>query len=191
MIRLTGEGGRCPLALLITPRQRGDTSQLIPLMERIRVGRAGGGHPRTRPGHLGGVRRTRPPKKPPLPAKTSDQACHPRAEEPGGNRQARGSKGGRPASFDKATYKRRNEVKRRINALKNFWAVTMRFNNRAHTSTTTPSLWPRSGCGSARDLLRYCSRACIESPACLARRRSWLSVVLERRPPTSSRETHK
>jgi len=30
--------------------------QFIPVMERIRVGRPGGGHPRTRPHHLGGGR---------------------------------------------------------------------------------------------------------------------------------------
>lgn len=53
-IHLAGEGGRRPLALLITPGQWGDAPQLIPVMERIRVGRPGGGHPRTRPDHLGG-----------------------------------------------------------------------------------------------------------------------------------------
>jgi hypothetical protein len=42
-IHLAGEGGRRPLALLISP-----------VMERIRVHRPGGGHPRTRPDHLGG-----------------------------------------------------------------------------------------------------------------------------------------
>lgn len=53
-IHLAGEGGRRPLALLITPGQSGDAPQLIPVMERIRVHRPGGGHPRTRPDHLGG-----------------------------------------------------------------------------------------------------------------------------------------
>lgn len=36
------------------------------------------------------------------------------------SRQARSSKGGRPTGFDKTLYKRRNEVERTINALKNF-----------------------------------------------------------------------
>lgn len=53
-IHLAGEGGLRPLALLITPGQRGDSPQLIPVLERIRVKRLGGGHPRTRPDHLGG-----------------------------------------------------------------------------------------------------------------------------------------
>lgn len=42
------------------------------------------------------------------------------------NRQARGSKGGRPVGFDKTIYKRRNEVERTINAIKNFRAVATR-----------------------------------------------------------------
>lgn len=53
-IHLAGEGGCRPLALLITPGQWGDAPQLIPVMERIRVGRLSGGHPRTRPDQLGG-----------------------------------------------------------------------------------------------------------------------------------------
>jgi hypothetical protein len=53
-IHLAGEGGLRPLALLITPGQWGDSPQLIPVLERIRAKRSGGGHPRTRPDHLGG-----------------------------------------------------------------------------------------------------------------------------------------
>ncbi|MFF8659686.1 transposase [Streptomyces huasconensis] len=55
-LHLAEEGDRRPLALLITPGRRGDAPQLILVMERIRVGRAGGGHRRTRPDHLGGDR---------------------------------------------------------------------------------------------------------------------------------------
>jgi hypothetical protein len=53
-IHLAGEGGRRPLSFVITPGQWGDAPQLIPVMEGIRVARLGGGHPRTRPDHLGG-----------------------------------------------------------------------------------------------------------------------------------------
>lgn len=42
-----------PLALLITPGQWGDSPQLIPVLERIRVKRPEGGRPRTCPNHLG------------------------------------------------------------------------------------------------------------------------------------------
>jgi transposase len=59
-IHLAGEGGRRPLALLITPGQWGDAPQFIPVIERIRDGCLGGGRPRTRPYHLGGDKGGRP-----------------------------------------------------------------------------------------------------------------------------------
>lgn len=48
------------------------------------------------------------------------------------NRPARGSKGGGPVGFDKRIYKRRNEVERTFNALRNFRAVATRFDKRAY-----------------------------------------------------------
>jgi transposase len=55
-IHLAVEGGRRPLSFAITPGQWSDAPQLIPVMEGIRVARLGGGHPRTRPDHLGGAK---------------------------------------------------------------------------------------------------------------------------------------
>ncbi len=64
-------------------------------------------------------------------------------------RHGRGSKGGRPTSFDKTIYKRRNEVERTINKLKSFRAVATRYDKRAYTfHGTVPvaaiRLWLRS-----------------------------------------------
>lgn len=53
-IHLVGEGGRRPLAFLITPGQWGDAPQLIPVLERLNVPRLTTGRPRTRPDHLSG-----------------------------------------------------------------------------------------------------------------------------------------
>jgi transposase len=61
------------------------------------------------------------------------------------NRKRRGSKGGRPAGFDKTIYKRRNEVERTILALKNSRAVATRFDERAyvfHGTVTLASIRP-------------------------------------------------
>lgn len=52
-IHLVGEAGCRLLAFVITPGQWGDAPQLIPVLEQIRVHQSEGGHPRTRPNHLG------------------------------------------------------------------------------------------------------------------------------------------
>ncbi|MFD9568738.1 IS5 family transposase [Streptomyces sp. NPDC059982] len=147
-IHLAGEGGRRPLAFLITPGQWGDAPQMIPTLERIRVLRTSGGRPRTRPDHVGGDkayssrqnrRYLRRQIKHTIPERIDQRA----------NRQRRGSAGGRPTGFDKAIYKHRNEVERTFNALKCFRAVATRFDKRAyvfHGTVTVASLrlWLRS-----------------------------------------------
>ena len=46
---------RCrPLTRILTPGQHGDCPQFIPLLQAIRIGRRGGGWPRTRPGRVMG-----------------------------------------------------------------------------------------------------------------------------------------
>lgn len=131
-IHLAGEGGRRPLALLITPGQWGDAPQLIPVMERIRVGRLNGGRPRTRPDHLSGGKAYSSRRNRRYLRRRQIKHTIPEPRNQRANRQARGSKGGRPAGFDKTVYKRRNEVERTISALKNSRAVATRFDKRAY-----------------------------------------------------------
>ncbi|CAM5251394.1 hypothetical protein GCM10010253_41030 [Streptomyces badius] len=64
------------------------------------------------------------------------------------NRKRRGSKGGRPTGFDTEIHKRRNEVERTVNRLKNSRAVATRYGKRAylfHGTVTTAAvrLWLR------------------------------------------------
>ncbi|MFJ8387807.1 IS5 family transposase [Streptomyces sp. NPDC094438] len=131
-IHLAGEGGRRPLALLITPGQWGDAPQLIPVMERIRVSRLGGGRPRTRPDHLGGDKAYSSRRNRRYLRRHQIKHTIPEPKNQRANRQRRGSRGGRPAGFDKTIYKRRNEVERTIKRLKNFRAVATRFDKRAY-----------------------------------------------------------
>ncbi|QUC63479.1 IS5 family transposase [Streptomyces sp. A2-16] len=144
-IHLAGEGGRRPLALLITPGQRGDAPQLIPVMECVRVARRDGGRPRTRPGHLGGDRAYSSRRNRRYLRRRQIKHTIPEPKNQRANRRHKGSRGGRPAGFDRTIYKRRNEVERTINALKSFRAVATRFDERAYVfygTVTVASIRP-------------------------------------------------
>ncbi|WP_093878422.1 IS5 family transposase [Streptomyces sp. TLI_105] len=147
-IHLAGEGGRRPLAMLITPGQWGDSPQLIPVLERIRVKRPSGGHPRTRPGHLGGDKAYSSRRNRRYLRRRQIKHTIPEPKDQRANRRRRGSRGGRPAGFDKEMYRRRNEVERTINRLKHSRAVATRYDKRAyvfHGTVTVASirLWLR------------------------------------------------
>ncbi|MGW8972017.1 IS5 family transposase [Streptomyces platensis] len=131
-IHLAGEGGRRPLALLLTPGHWGDAPQFIPVMERVRVARLGGGHPRTRPDHLGGDKAYSSRRNRRYLRRRQIKHTIPEPRNQRTHRRSRGSKGGRPTGFNKEIYKRRNEVERTINALKGFRAVATRYDKRAY-----------------------------------------------------------
>lgn len=131
-IHLAGEGGRRPLALLITPGQWADAPQLIPVMDRIHVGRLGSGRARTRPDHLGGDKAYSSRRNRSYLRRRQIKHTIPEPKNQRANRRNRGSKGGRPTGFDVTIYKRRNEVERTINALKNSRAVATRYDKRAY-----------------------------------------------------------
>ncbi|GAP45848.1 transposase IS4 protein [Streptomyces azureus] len=153
-----GEDGRRPLALLVSPGQWGDAPQLIPVMERVRVARLDGGRPRTRPDHLGGDKAYSFRRNRRYLRRRQINHTIPEPKNQRANRHRRGSKGGRPAGFDKTIYKRRNEVERMINALKNSgpWP---RDSTSAPISSTAPSPWLRSAFCSSRDHLAFVTRS--------------------------------
>ena len=125
--------GRCrPLSLIVTPGQRADCTQFRPVLEKIRVPRIGSGRPRRKPDSLAadkaysngpcrqylrrrGIRHA-------IPEKADSQAV----------RQRKGSRGGRPPSFDEDRYKKRNTIERAINRLKQYRAVATRYDKRGY-----------------------------------------------------------
>ncbi|MFE5406786.1 IS5 family transposase [Streptomyces sp. NPDC056580] len=148
-IHLACDGRGRPLAILLTPGQRHDSSCARPLLERIHVPRTGVGRPRCRPDHViadkayssrgfraylrkRGIACTIPEK--------NDQKRH---------RRNRGRRGGRPPAFDRQTYRQRNIVERCFNRLKGFRGVATRYDKTATSYEAAVSLasfllWARS-----------------------------------------------
>ena len=148
-IHLACDGRGRPLAVLLTPGQRHDSTCARPLLERIRVPRIGRGRPRCRPDQVvadkayssrgfraylrkRGIACTVPEK--------SDQKRH---------RHNRGRRGGRPPAFDRQIYRRRNVVERCFNRLKSFRGVATRYDKTATSYEAAVSLasfllWARS-----------------------------------------------
>ncbi|MET8577926.1 IS5 family transposase [Streptomyces sp. NPDC005012] len=147
-IHLAGEGGCRPMALLLTPGQWGDAPQLIEVLDRIRVPRPLGGRPRTRPDHVSGDKAYSSRRNRRYLRRRHIQHTIPEPKDQRANRRRRGKDGGRPTGFDPDRYRRRNEVERTINRLKNSRAVATRYDKRAcvfHGTVTAAAirLWLR------------------------------------------------
>ncbi|GHE15703.1 hypothetical protein GCM10010339_91190 [Streptomyces alanosinicus] len=99
-IHLASESGRRPLALLLIPGQRGDGPQMIEVLDRVRVPRPGGGHPRTRPECLSADNAYSSRRNRRYLRRRQIRHAIPERRDQRAHRRNRGSAGGRPTGFN-------------------------------------------------------------------------------------------
>ena len=134
---LAVDGRGRPLALVVTEGQRHDSTQLMAVLDAIRVPRQVPGRP-SQPG--------RPRKRPDLVVLDkgySYQKCRallrrrgirhmiPERQDQREQRAKKGSRGGRPCRYSSAEYRQRSWVERGINRLKQWRRIATRYEKRA------------------------------------------------------------
>ncbi len=143
------DGAGRPLVIAVTPGQAGDSPALLPLLSELRVSRLGPGRPRTRPDVLRSdkayssrAHRTYLPSRGIVAVIPEPGDRRPATGDQIGHRMRRGSRGGRPVSYD---YKNRNVVERALNQLKDWRVLATHYDK--HALSTAP------GSSSARPAL--------------------------------------
>ncbi|MEO2130580.1 MAG: IS5 family transposase [Microbacterium sp.] len=124
------DGRGLPLVIAVTPGQSGDSPMLIPLLEQLRVARPSG-HPRTRPDRVRGDKAYSSRAIRQHLRDRGIQAVIPQPSDQIGHRLRRGSRGGRPVSYDRDDYRNRNVVERRLAALKQWRGIATRYDKLA------------------------------------------------------------
>ncbi|BCT74206.1 hypothetical protein SCMU_31070 [Sinomonas cyclohexanicum] len=127
------DGNGLPLAIVVTGGQRNDGAMLKRVLDDIRVPRAGGGRPRTRPAAVladkaygSGVNRR-------MLRARGIRAVIPEKSDQITSRKRKGSKGGRPPGFDADAYKDRNVVERSFALVKQWRGIATRYDKLAIT----------------------------------------------------------
>jgi transposase len=119
------------LVVALTPGQAGDSPMLEPLLAQLSVTRSGPGRPRTRPEALLGDKAYSSRGTRALLRARAIKAVIPQRSDEISNRKRRGTAGGRPPSFDPATYKGRNVVERSFNDHKQWRGIATRYDKHA------------------------------------------------------------
>ena len=116
---------------MVSPGQAGDSPALPKLLAELRVARPGRGRPRTTPDVLRGDKAYSSRAHRALLRSRGITAVIPEPADQAGHRKNRGSRGGRPVSYDVQDYKQRNVVERFFNRMKQWRGLASRYDKHA------------------------------------------------------------
>jgi transposase len=119
--------------LVVSPGQAADSPVLPTLLAELRVARRGPGRPRTRPTQLRADKAYSSRGHRALLRARGVVAVIPEPADQAGHRKNRGSRGGRPVSYDITDYRDRNVVERFFNRMKNWRALASRYDKHVLT----------------------------------------------------------
>jgi len=125
------DGNGLPLVVIVTPGQAGDSPVLPRLLAELSVARTGPGRPRTRPTAVRADKAYSSRGHRALLRSRGILAVIPEPADQAGHRRRKGTRGGRPVSYDVEDYKHRNVVERFFNRLKNWRALATRYDKHA------------------------------------------------------------
>jgi transposase len=115
----------------VTPGQANDSPALPKLLAELRVPRLGPGRPRTTPQALRADKAYSARAHRRLLRARGITAVIPEPSDQIRHRRNKGSRGGRPVSYDAADYKNRNIVERAFNHIKNWRGLPTRYDKHA------------------------------------------------------------
>jgi transposase len=122
-----------PLSAVLSPGQHHDNRHLTDVLDAIRLPHSGRGRPRKRPGRCVADKGYSSRQCRAQLRGRGIKTMIPERDDQIKNRKKKGTKGGRPCSFDKDVYRNRNLIERCILRLKQFRRFATRYEKLAES----------------------------------------------------------